>query len=166
MHFADAPVGSMLLAFVEEDLVDVVVAVCVVAGFGAAAGAAATAGAGADAVVPVPTPPWCEHAPLPVVVLVVPSLHVTVAPVDAVLVGAAGAAAAAGAMAAFGAVVVLVGVPTPPWCEQAPLPVVVLVVPSLHVTVVPLDAVLAAGVVVAVVAVLPAEVVAVLSTPP
>jgi hypothetical protein len=27
----------------------------------------------------VATPPWCEHAPLPVVVLVVPSLQVTVA---------------------------------------------------------------------------------------
>jgi hypothetical protein len=32
----------------------------------------------AAAVPAVATPPWCEHAPLPVVVLVVPSLQVTV----------------------------------------------------------------------------------------
>jgi hypothetical protein len=141
VHFADAPVGSVLLALVDEVAVELVVAVWVVAGFGGADGATGAAAAGAAAAAPVPTPPWCEHAPLPVVVLVVPSLHVTVAPVDAVLVGAAGAAAAEGAVAALGAVAVLVGVPTPPWCEQAPLPVFVLVVPSLHETVVPLDAV-------------------------
>jgi hypothetical protein len=40
---------------------------------------AAVAGAGAvDGAVVEATPPWCEHAPRPVVVLVVPSLHVAV----------------------------------------------------------------------------------------
>jgi hypothetical protein len=43
--------------------------------------------AGAEAVlVPVPTPPWCEQAPFPVLVLVVPSLQVTVPVVEPLLV--------------------------------------------------------------------------------
>ncbi len=58
--------------------------------------------------------------PLPVEVLVVPSLHVVV-----LAVAAAGAAA--------GAAVVLGAFCTPPWPLQVPLPVELLVVPSLHV---------------------------------
>jgi hypothetical protein len=71
------------------------------------------------------TPPWCEQAPLPVLVEVLPSAQVTepVAP-D---VAAAGAAAPADAVDPPSFL-------TPPWCEQAPLPVLVDVVPSEHVT--------------------------------
>ena len=130
VHFADAPVGSVLLALLVVELAVLVVDLVVVA-----AGAAAVAAAGAAAV-GVPTPPWCEHAPFPEVPIV-PSLHVTGVP-EAAVVAAAGAALVAdvAVVAAFGVVDELVGVPTPPWCEHAPFPEVPIV-PSLHVTGVP-----------------------------
>src|ERR1700744_1092831 len=75
-------------------------------------------------------PPWRLQVPLPDEVVVVPSLQVVVAPVagadgalGAEAEGAAGAGVAADA-AAFC---------TPPWPLQVPLPVDVVVVPSLQV---------------------------------
>jgi hypothetical protein len=159
LHFAVAPVGSVLLAAaVGADLlaVDDLAAVVDAAGAAAAAvaGAVADAAAGAVAAVFAATagaavaaavaeldfaafciPPWPLHVPLPVEVLVVPSAQVVVAPAAGVVgVGATGvlvAGATAGAAAAAGAVFC-----TPPWPLHVPLPVEVLVVPSLQVVVV------------------------------
>jgi len=57
VHFAEAPVGSVLLALDVEDELEEVVLVCV----GALGGEGGAVGAGEDAavvVVGVPTPPW------------------------------------------------------------------------------------------------------------
>jgi hypothetical protein len=78
-------------------------------------------------------------APVGSVLLALPVVEVALVVVD--LVVAAGAAAVATGAVAAGAAAV--GVPTPPWCEQAPLPEVPMV-PSLQVTGVPVD-VAAAG---------------------
>lgn len=134
LHFAVAPVGSVLLAVaVGADLVAVADLAAVVDAAGAAAGAAeaaageAAAGAAAAAVVAgldfvaFCIPPWPLHVPLPVDVVVVPSEQVVVAPAAGVA-GVFGAAAVAAA--AFC---------TPPWPLHVPLPVDVVVVPSLHV---------------------------------
>jgi hypothetical protein len=146
LHFAVAPVGSVLLAVaVGADLVAVDDLAAVVDAAGAAAGAVAAvfaAAAGAAVVAAVAEldfaafciPPWPLHVPLPVDVLVVPSAQVVVAPGAGVagVLGAAGvlvAGAAAGAVAAAAFC-------TPPWPLQVPLPVEVLVVPSLQVVVV------------------------------
>jgi hypothetical protein len=78
--------------------------------------------------------------PLPVEVLVVPSLHVVVAPL---------AGAAAGAAAGAGAELELEedeAFCTPPWPLQAPRPVACEVVPSLHVVGAVLSARAAVGV--------------------
>ena len=106
MHLAVAPVGSVLPAVAvgaDFEAVEDLAAVVAVAGAGVAAavGAAATAGAVAPAAGLLfegfCTPPWPLHAPRPVAVVVVPSLHVAGAPDDA---GAEEAGAAAGAVAA------------------------------------------------------------------
>jgi hypothetical protein len=160
LHFAVAPVGSVLLAVaVGADLVAVDDLAAVVDAAGAAAGAvvgavadaaagavaavfAAAAGAAVAAAVAeldfaaFCIPPWPLHVPLPVELLVVPSAQVVVAPAAGVagVLGAAGvlvAGAAAGATAAAGAAFC-----TPPWPLHVPLPVEVLVVPSLQVVVV------------------------------
>lgn len=153
MHFAVAPVGSVLLAVaVGADLVAVADLAAVLDAAGAAAGAVADAAAGAAAgavaavfaaaagaavdaavagldFVAFCIPPWPLQVPLPVEVVVVPSEQVVVAPAAGaagVCAGAAGAAGAAAAGAAFC---------TPPWPLHVPLPVEVLVVPSLQVVV-------------------------------
>jgi len=133
LHLAVAPVGSVLPAVaVGADLVAVddfaaVAAGVAGAGVAAAAGAAA-AGAGAVvaavaglALVGFWMPPWPLQVPLPVEVVVVPSLQVVVAPL------------AAGAAAGAAAGVVVLAFCTPPWPLQVPLPVDVVVVPSLQV---------------------------------
>ncbi len=99
----------------------------------------------------VPTPPWPEHVPLRVESCqYVPSLHFANAPFGFVSSNDFGdedfaveevvldPADAADPVVAFAGVVVLVDVfvlSTPPWLEHAPLPVAVLVVPSMQVTV-------------------------------
>jgi hypothetical protein len=79
LHFAVAPVGSVLPAVaVGADLVAVAV---LAAGAGVAAGADFAAGAGVAAAAGLAafcTPPWPLQVPLPVEVLVVPSLQVVV----------------------------------------------------------------------------------------
>jgi hypothetical protein len=102
--------------------------------FAAAAGAAVVAAAAVLALA-FCTPPCPLHVPLPLDVLVVPSAQVVVAPAaGAAVLGAAGAFAAdvfaAGAAAAAGAAFC-----TPPWPLHVPLPVEVVVVPSLQVVV-------------------------------
>lgn len=67
---------------------------------------------------------------MPLEVLVVPSLQVTVAPAAGAAGAAAGAAAAGAAVLDFAAAVDFC---TPPWPLQVPLPVEVVVVPSLQV---------------------------------
>jgi hypothetical protein len=137
---AVAPVGSVLLAVAVgadlvavDDLAALAAAGAATAGVAGAAAGAAAAGAGAVAAVAGLAfaafwmPPWPLHVPLPEEVVVVPSEHVVVAPVAAGVAGVAvfaGAAAEAGVFAAFC---------TPPWPLQVPLPVDVVVVPSLHV---------------------------------
>jgi hypothetical protein len=79
-------------------------------------------------------------APVGSVLLALPVVEVELVVVDLVVAAGAAAVAATGAAAAGAAAV---GVPTPPWCEQAPLPEVPMV-PSLQVTGVPVD-VAAAG---------------------
>ena len=131
MHFAVAPVGSVLLAVaVGADLVAVADLAAVLDAAGAAAGAAVDAAVAGLAFVAFCIPPWPLQVPLPVEVVVVPSEQVVVAPAAGaagVCEGAAGAAGAAAAGAAFC---------TPPWPLHVPLPVEVLVVPSLQVVVV------------------------------
>jgi hypothetical protein len=141
---AVAPVGSVLLAVVVgADLVAVEDFAAVVAGAGAAGFAAAAAGAAAAgavaavaagagvALVAFCSPPCPLQVPLPVDVVVVPSEQVLVAPVaaGAGVAGAAFVAGVAGAAVVFGAFC------TPPWPLQVPLPVEVVVVPSLQVVV-------------------------------
>jgi hypothetical protein len=168
LHFAVAPVGSVLLAVAVgavlvavDDLAAVVDAAGAAAGAVAAAVAGAVADAAAGAVAAVFAaaagaavvaavaeedfaafciPPWPLHVPLPVDVLVVPSAQIVDAPAAGVagVVGVAGvlvAGAAAGVAAAAGAAFC-----TPPWPLQAPLPVELLVVPSLQVVVAALSA--------------------------
>jgi hypothetical protein len=111
LHFAVAPLGSVLLAVaVGADLVAVEVLAAVVdaladagvctgtvAGDAAAgaAGAAAVAGAAVEAFC---TPPWPLQVPLPLEVVVVPSLQfVTPAAGDGVCTGTVAGVAAAGA---------------------------------------------------------------------
>jgi hypothetical protein len=102
---------------------------------GAGGGVGAAAGGDAGAVPLCFTPPWCEHAPLPLVFDIVPSVHITGAP-DAMFGGLAGAGAGRGAGAGgCAAAVGVAGVPTPPWCEHAPLPLFDCV-PSLQLTIV------------------------------
>jgi len=130
-------VGADLVAV--EDLAAVVDAAGAAAGavaavFAAAAGAAVVAAVAAVDFAAFCIPPWPLHVPLPVDVLVVPSAQV-VAPAAGVagVLGAAGvlvAGAAAGAAAEAGAAFC-----TPPWPLHVPLPVEVLVVPSLQVVV-------------------------------
>lgn len=94
MHFAVAPVGSVLLAAaVGADLVAVADFAAVVEASGAA-GAAAAVVAALD-LAAFCTPPWPLHVPLPVDVLVVPSAQVVLAPAT----GAAGVLEVAGAFA-------------------------------------------------------------------
>lgn len=132
----DAVVAVFVVAAGGAVVVFVVAAGAVAAGamvlFGVAAGVVAAGATEPVEAVPVDTPPWCEQAPRPAVP-VVPSLQVTVVPplVDAVAAGAAAGNDVEGVV-----VDAPVDVATPPWCEQAPFPVVVLVVPSLHVAVV------------------------------
>jgi hypothetical protein len=84
LHFAIAPVGSL---FSERLVLAVLDGVFVipggVAGCAGVAGAGLVAGAGVtvppELVLVLSTPPWCEHAPRPVVVEVVPSLQITLA---------------------------------------------------------------------------------------
>jgi hypothetical protein len=156
LHFAVAPVGSVLLAVaVGADLVavDDLAAVVDAAGAaaGAVAGAVADAAAGAAAAVFAAAagpavaaavaeldfaafciPPWPLHVPLPVEVLVVPSAQVVVAPAA----GVAGVLGAAGVLVAGAAAAAGAAFCTPPWPLHVPLPVEVLVVPSLQVVVV------------------------------
>jgi hypothetical protein len=153
LHFAVAPVGSVLLAVaVGADLVAVADLAAVVDAAGAAAGAAAAAAGGAAAAFVAGAagaaaaalvagldfaafciPPWPLHVPLPVDVVVVPSEQVVVAPAAGVagVFVAAGveAAGVAGAVAGAAAAAFC----TPPWPLHVPLPVDVVVVPSLHV---------------------------------
>ena len=104
----------------------------------AVAAPAALPAAPAAALAPLlATPPWCEHAPFPVVVDVVPSAQVTSVLAFVAVVLALVALVAAFVAAAPAAVTPAVALSaavfaTPPWCEQAPWPVVVEVVPSLH----------------------------------
>jgi hypothetical protein len=156
LHFAVAPVGSVLLAVaVGADLVAVEDLAAVVdaagAAAGAVAGAVADAAAGAVAAVFAAAagaavaaavaeldfaafciPPWPLHVPLPVDVLVVPSAQVVVAPAA----GVAGVLGAAGVLVAGAAAAAGAAFCTPPWPLHVPLPVEVLVVPSLQVVVV------------------------------
>jgi hypothetical protein len=149
LHFAVAPVGSVLLAeAVGTDLVAVADLAAVADAAGAVAGAAAAAAGGAAAAfvaagagsavaavvagldfVAFCTPPWPLHVPLPVDVVVVPSEQVVVAPAAGVagVFGAAGVAAAGAAAGAAAAAFC-----TPPWPLHVPLPVDVVVVPSLQ----------------------------------
>ncbi len=110
LHFAVAPVGSVLLALaVGADLVAVAdLAAAVVA---AAAGAVAAAVAAGLDFVAFCIPPWPLQVPLPVDVVVVPSVQVVVGPAA----GAAGAFDAAGVLVA-GAAAAAVGADfcTPP----------------------------------------------------
>ena len=163
MHFAVAPVGSVLLAVaVGADLVAVadLAAVLDAAGaaagavadaaadaatgavgavFAAAAGAAVAAAVAALALAAFCMPPWPLQVPLPVEVVVVPSAQVVVAPAAGVagVLGVAGVVAAGvAAGAAAGAAAAGAAFCTPPWPLHVPLPVEVLVVPSLQVVVV------------------------------
>jgi hypothetical protein len=151
LHFAVAPVGSVLLAVaVGADLAAVEDLAAVVDAAGAAAGAVAGAAAGAVAAVFAAAagaavaaavaeldfaafciPPWPLHVPLPVDVLVVPSAQVVVAPAA----GVAGVLGAAGVLVAGAAAAAGAAFCTPPWPLHVPLPVEVLVVPSLQVVV-------------------------------
>ena len=144
LHFAVAPVGSVLLAVaVGADLVAVADLAAVVDAAGAAAAGAAAAAAGGAAAgaaaaavvagldfVAFCIPPWPLQVPLSVDVVVVPSEQVVVAPAAGVagVFGAAGVAAAGAAADAAAAAFC-----TPPWPLQVPLPVDVVVVPSLQV---------------------------------
>jgi hypothetical protein len=141
LHFAVAPVASVLPAILPG------AAVVVAAVFGAAAAGAAVVEAAAGFCDDFETPPWPLQAPFPVAVVVVPSVQVRVAPVAGVagagVADGAGAAAGAGAAvgagaaaeagAAAGAAVVFGVFLTPPWLLHAPFPVAVDVVPSAHV---------------------------------
>jgi hypothetical protein len=105
LHFAIAPVGSLLGALPLPPTAGVFAG----AGGGAAAGAAAATGA-----LPLCfTPPWCEQAPLPLVFDVVPSVHMT-GPATIAFGGFAGAGAGRGAGAGGCAAAVGVAVATPP----------------------------------------------------
>ena len=160
MHFAVAPVGSVLPAVAvgvtdfDEDGVDLATEVaagevCDIApdDAGVAGGAdeveadapAGDAGAtGAGATAPEADdfgvfclPPWPLQAPLPLAVEVVPSLQVVVSADDpAGCAGVIGAAAVGSAGEA--SVVVLAAFCLPPWPLHAPLPLAVEVVPSWH----------------------------------
>jgi len=162
LHFAVAPVGSVLLAVaVGADLVAVADLAAVLDAAGAAAGAVAAAAAGAAAgavaavfaaatgaavaaavaalaLVAFCMPPWPLQVPLPVEVVVVPSEQVVVAPAAGVagVLGVAGVVAAgAAAGEAAGAAAAGAAFCTPPWPLHVPLPLEVLVVPSLQVVV-------------------------------
>ena len=93
-------------------------------------------------------PPWLEHAPGPPL-LIVPSVHFTIAvfpavlPVDFGFVVSAGLGGFGVVVFGLAVVVVVAGLLslvdvaaffTPPWLEHAPRPVAVEVVPSLQVT--------------------------------
>ena len=154
MHFAVAPVGSVLLAVaVGADFVAgaVLAAAGAIAGEGAAAagaeavpvaaGAAAAGGAAVAAFFAAAgvvlgdfcTPPCPLHAPRPEAVDVVPSLQVLELDAAAAA-GAAVAGFASGVAAAVvAAAVVLAAFFTPPCPLHAPRPLAVDVVPSLQV---------------------------------
>ena len=100
---------------------------------GLAAGAAAAAVAAVEA--DLFTPPWPEQAPRPECE-VLPSLQVTVPPLEAGADAGAGAVGAAGAALPEELEPAEADLLTPPCPEQAPRPECVDVVPSLHVTVV------------------------------
>jgi hypothetical protein len=104
----------------------------VAAVFAAAAGAAVAAAVAELDFAAFCIPPWPLHVPLPVDVLVVPSAQVVVAPVA----GVAGVLGAAGVLVAGVAAAAGAAFWTPPWPLHVPLPVEVLVVPSLQVVVV------------------------------
>ena len=102
----------------------------VAAVFAAAAGAAVAAAVAELDFAAFCIPPWPLHVPLPVDVLVVPSAQV-VAPAA----GVAGVLGAAGVLVAGAAAEAGAAFCTPPWPLHVPLPVEVLVVPSLQVVV-------------------------------
>jgi hypothetical protein len=119
----------LLAVAVGADVVAVADLAAVVDAAGAVAGAAVVAAVDGLDFVAFCIPPWPLQVPLPVDVVVVPSEQVVVAPAA----GAAGvfaAGAAAGAAGAAGAAFC-----TPPWPLQVPLPVEVVVVPSMQVVV-------------------------------
>ena len=102
----------------------------VAAVFAAAAGAAVVAAVAGLDFVAFCIPPWPLHVPLPLDVLVVPSAQVVVAPAAGAAVFGAAGVLAAGAAGAAGAAFC-----TPPWPLHVPLPVEVVVLPSLQVVV-------------------------------
>lgn len=134
MHFAVAPVGSVLLAAaVGADLVAVAAFAAVVDAAGAAADAAAgavaavfAAAAGAAVVAAVAgldfvafcIPPWPLQVPLPVEVVVVPSLQVVVAAVSAAKFGIANAKTNTGA--AIRPAIVIFFMMSLPWFSSGP----------------------------------------------